>query len=676
LPFKYGSPEKALADPSTIVISDKFSERVFGEVNPVGKKITVNKLSYIVKGVFESNPKFHFPVNFVLPMAAAEISAERMNNWGWQQFYTYVKLKEGADHQFVQAKFTGIVRKQIDEDTNKPFEYQPILQPLKEVYLHSASLKYDQSLRGNITYVKALSIIAIFILLIACFNFVNLATAKSMQRAKEVGVRKAIGASKMQLMFQFLGETIILTLISVIFSAALTSLLLPSLNAFTGKEMTFNVFTNPSLLLLLLLLTIVVGILAGLYPALVLSGFKPVKVLKSAVVVDSKVGRIQWLRHGLIVVQFALSIFLIICATIVYKQVSYLHNKDLGFNKDQIMFFQMRGDNMFENYETFKNELAKAPGIKNVSIGYGFPGDATAGDRIIVPKNGEKVHHGASLLIVDFDYIKTLNVKVIAGRDFSRDYATDADHAFIINETAVKELGYGSPEKAIGQPLLWPVWSKEFTDSLKEGKIIGVVKDFHFKSLYDKVDPTVLQIFPGANIKVAVKLDAANVAGSIAHVKQVWSKFSPDYPLEYNFMDDNFDKMYKSEDKLKTLLWIFTGMAIFVACLGLFGLAAYAAERRKKEIGIRKVLGAENHTIVALLAKEFLKLVIMAALIAFPLAWYAMHKWLEDFAYRIDISLWIFIVAGLVAAALAFLTISFQAIKAARVNPILNLRFD
>ncbi|MBJ6119288.1 ABC transporter permease [Pontibacter sp. BT310] len=676
LNFKYGSPEKALDDPASIVISEGFSERVFGNTDPVGKEIAVNKTTLLVKGVFESNSKFHLPVNFVLPMSAAGIPPERMKGWGWQQFYTYIKLKEGADYKFVQSKLRDIVAKQVDPDKNAPYEYLPFIQPLDEIYLYSSSFKYDQAIRGNITYVKSLSIIAIFILLIACFNFVNLATAKSMQRAKEVGVRKAIGASRSQLVLQFLGETIILTLISVIFSAALTSLVLPSLNRFTGKQMSFNVFQDPLLLLLLLTLTLVVGVLAGLYPALVLSGFKPVKVLKSAVVVDSKIGRIQWLRHGLIVVQFALSIFLIVCATIVYRQVSYLHNKDLGFNKEQIMFFQMRGDNMFQNYQTFKNELQKAPGVKSASIGYGFPGDATAGDRIIVPKNGEKEHHGVTQLMVDFDYIKTLDVKLVAGRAFSKEYKTDADHAYMINETAVKELGYGTPENALGKTLIWPIWNDVNPDSMKEGKIIGVVKDFHFKSLYDKVDPTVLQIFPGANVKVAVKVDAANMANTIDQVKKVWAKFSPDYPLEYIFMDQNFEKMYKAEDKLKTLLWIFTGLAIFVACMGLFGLAAYAAERRKKEIGIRKVLGADNGSIVALLSKEFLMLVIMAALVAFPLAWYAMHNWLEDFAYRVDISLWVFLVAGIVAALIAFLTISYQALKAARANPILNLRFD
>ncbi|GHA55948.1 ABC transporter permease [Pontibacter akesuensis] len=674
LNFKYGSPEKALDDPSSIVISDEFAERVFGDIDPVGKEVNINKSTLLVKGVFESNAKLHLPVNFILPMDAAQIPAERMKNWGWQQFYTYVKLKKGADPDFVLSKFRNIVKQQRDPEQNKPHNYLPFFQPLEEVYLYSSAFKYDQNLKGNITYVKALGIIAVFILLIACFNFVNLATAKSMQRAKEVGVRKAIGASRGQLMVQFLLETILLTLISVVFAAALTSLLLPSLNEFAGKSMSFNVFTDPAYLLLLVGLTLVVGLLAGIYPAMVLSGFQPVRVLKSAVVVDSKVGKIQWLRHGLIVVQFALSIFLIISAMVVYKQVSYLHTKDLGFDKDQIMFFSMRGDNMFGNYETFKSELRKGPGIQNVAIGYGFPGDATAGDRVIVPKNGERVHQSATLLMIDFDYINTLNVQTVAGRPFSREYKTDADHAFMINETAVKDLGFGTAEKALGQTLLWPTWDNQ--DSVKEGKIIGVVKDFHVSSLYDKVEPTVLQIYPGANIKVAVKMDAENIAGAIAHVKEVWGKFSPDYPIEYIFMDDNFAKMYTAEDKLKSLLTIFTGIAIFVACLGLFGLAAYAAERRKKEIGIRKVLGAETSSIVTLLSKDFLKLVLVAAIIAFPLAWYAMGKWLEDFAYRIDIPIWVFILAGAVAGLLAFLTISFQAVRAATANPVNNLRMD
>ncbi|MBF9252565.1 ABC transporter permease [Pontibacter sp. 172403-2] len=676
LSFKYGSPEKALDDPSSVVISDKFAEKVFRGKDPVGQKISVNKQPLLVRGVFRSNSKFHLPVNFILPMAAAELPAERMKSWGWQQFYTYVKLRKGTDPAFIESKFRDIVKKQLDPATNEPYKYTPSFQPLSQIYLYSASFKYNMFLKGNITYVKALSIIAIFILLIACFNFVNLATAKSMQRAKEVGVRKAVGASRGQLMQQFIAETLLLTLMSVVFATALTSLVLPSLNAFTGKEMSFNIFSNPQLLLLLLGLTLVVGVLAGFYPALVLSGFNPVRVLKGAVISDSRIGKVQWLRHGLIVVQFAVSIFLIISAVIVFRQVSYLHNKDLGFNRDQIMFFQMRGDNMFESYETFKQELKKLPGVANVSMGYGFPGDATAGDGIIVPQNGEQVMHHVTQLMVDYDYLNTLDVKLVAGRPFSKEYQTDTDHAFMINETAVRELGYGSPEKALGQTLFWNVWSDTNPDTLKEGKIIGVVKDFHYKSLYDKMEPTVLQIFPPAYWKVAVKIKAGNIPHAIEEVTKVWDKYAPDYPIEYIFMDDNFQKMYKAEDKLRSLLWIFTGVAIFVACLGLFGLAAYAAERRKKEIGIRKVLGAETSSIVALLSKEFLKLVIVAALLAFPVAWYAMHVWLQDFAYRISMPLWAFVVAGLVAAIVAFLTISYQAIKAATANPVNNLRIE
>ncbi|QHL85995.1 FtsX-like permease family protein [Nibribacter ruber] len=673
--FISGSPEKALDDPYSVVISDKFAEKVFGTTNAAGKRVIIDKETFLVKGVFESNPKFHLPINFIRSLKRFGFNSERMSSWGWQQFYTYIKLKKGASPDALLAKFRAVTIKQIDDESNKPHDYLPYFQPLQQVHLYSASFKFDQVLRGNITYVKALSIIAVFILLIACFNFVNLATAKSLQRAKEVGVRKTIGASRSQLMFQFLAETLLITLISVIIAAALTSLFLPALNDFTEKEMTFNVFTSPTLMLILLVLVIVVGVLAGLYPAIILSGFKPVNVLKGAVVSDGGPGKIPWLRHGLIVLQFSLSIFLIICALVVYQQVSYLHNKDLGFNKDQIMFFPMRGDNMYKNYETFKNELTQSPAVASASIGYGFPGDATAGDGIEVIKDGQREYHGVSQLMVDHDYIKTLGLKLVAGRGFSKDMPTDKDQAYMLNETAVKELGLGTPEKALGQKLEWKMWT-DGKDTIKKGTVIGVVKDFHFKSLFDKMDPTVLQIFPGANWKVAVKLKGDNVTAGINHVKSVWNQFSPEYPIEYKFMDDNFAAMYKAEDKLKSLLWIFTGMAIFVGCLGLFGLAAYAAERRKKEIGIRKILGAESSSIVTLLAKDFLKLVLIAAVFAFPVAWYAMSVWLKDFAYRIDIPIWVFFVAGILACVVAFVTVSFQALKAATANPVKNLRMD
>jgi putative ABC transport system permease protein len=677
LTFVYGSPKGALADPTSMVISQEMAERYFGNQNPVGKEILYNQQPYQIKGVFENNPKFHLSLNHITSLASRQFPQERMESWRWQQFTTYVKLKKQADVAALEAKFQKLVEQIAHPITmEQGSTYLPFFQPLEKVHLYSADFKFDMSERGNITYVRALSIIALFILFIACFNFVNLATAKSLQRAKEVGVRKTIGASRQQLMGQFIVETVVLTLASILIAVGLAALLLPKLNEFADKQISVGIFTHPLMLLLLLGITLLVGVLAGFYPALVLSGFKPVKVLKGSAVSDASPGKTPWLRHSLVVVQFSLSVLLIISAMVVYRQVQYLNTKDLGFDKEQIMFFPMRGNNMFANYNTFKNDLLQSPGVSSVSIGYGFPGDLVAGDGIIVPREGEHTEHSVTQLMVDYDYISTLGVTLVAGRDFSKEITTDATEGFIINETAVKELGFGTAEKALGQPLHWNVWVSEPADSLKKGKIIGVVKDFHYKSLYDKMEPTVLQIFPPAYWKVAVKMETAGIEGALEHVKAVWNKFSPDFPIEYKFLDESFHQMYKAEDKLKTLLWIFTGIAIFVGCLGLFGLAAYAAERRTKEIGIRKVLGASEQSIVALLSKDFVKLVLLAILIASPIAWYFMNQWLQDFAYRISISWWIFALAGGFALLIAFITISYQAIKAAMANPIKNLRTE
>lgn len=679
LPFVFGSPAGALSDPKSIVISEELSQKIFGKANPVGKALSVDKVLYQVKGVVRNDPKFHLRFTYILPMQVltSQIPAERMKSWGWQQFHTYAKLKEGASVQALQAKFQALARQRGTAfSEGETYNIVPYFQPLRAVHLQSSKFKHDIAIQGNATYVKALTIVAIFILLIACFNFVNLATAKSLQRAREVGVRKCIGASRRQLMVQFMGETMLLAFISIVGAVILTFAILPWLNHFTEKQIVFPLFTNPWVGGLLLLLVVLVGLLAGFYPALVLSGFQPVKVLKASAVTAGKGGRIPWLRHSLVVLQFAISVLLIISAIVVYRQVNFLHAKDLGFNKEQIMFFPMRGDRMYQNYEAFKGELEKLPGISSVSIGYGFPGDATAGDDIIVPTGEGRKQLPSAQLMVDHDYVPTLGLSMVAGRNFSKEMPTDKDHAFLINETAAREFGFGTPENALGKTLYWDVWESQQPDSLKEGEIIGVVKDFHYKSLYDKVVATVLQIYPPAYWKVAVKFSTADVDKTIREVQGVWSRFAPDYPIEYIFLDDNFQKMYKAEDKLRSLLWIFTAIAIFVACLGLLGLAAYAAERRRKEVGIRKVLGATVQGIVLLLTKDFVKLVVVALLIASPVAWYFMNQWLQDFAYRIPISWWMFVVGGVMALAIALLTVSFQSIKAALANPAKNLRTE
>lgn len=677
LSFTYGSPTRALDQSSFIVLSEEMSTRFFGNTDPVGKQIMMNKLPLVVKGVFKKNPKFHLQFDYLRSISSVGLPAERMQRWTWNQFYTYARVKNGTDIVALESKFQNEAKRKSAAFTRESTNSNtPFFQRLEDIHLHSANFKFDNAVRGNITYVKALAIIAVFILLIACFNFVNLSTAKSLQRAKEVGVRKAIGAGRTQLMLQFIGETIFFSFISILLSFALGGLLLPWLNQFTDKQISYHLFNDPVILLLVLALTLSVGALAGFYPAMVLSRFKPVKVLKGSVTVNEEPGKTPWLRHGLVVVQFSLSVLLIISAIVVFNQVNYLHTKDLGFRKEQIMFFPMRGDSMLNKVDAFKNQLLQAPGVQSVSIGYGFPGDAVAGDEIIVVKNGQKTRHSATQITVDFDYVKTLGLQLVAGRDFSKTMGTDKDHAWLINETAVRQLGFGTPEKAIGQTLSWNPWGASNPDSLKTGQVIGVVRDFNYKSLYDKVETAVIQIFPDAAWKVAIKMNGGNVGSTIASVTNVWKTFTPDYPIEYKFLDENFEQMYHSEDKLKTLLWIFTSIAIFVGCLGLFGLAAYTAERRKKEVGIRKVLGATTQGVVLLLSKDFIKLVIVSLLIASPIAWYFMNDWLQDFAYRVPISWWIFFLAAFFTIAIAFITVSFQAIRAATANPVKSLRTE
>ena len=677
LRFSKGSSSAALDAPTSVVITEEIAQKYFGSADPIGKTIKLDKEDFAVKGVLAPVPAhFHLDFKYIIPLAAAGLPAERMQSWGWQQFFTYIKVKEGTNIQQLQNKFQKAVKEEGDRETEAGgFTTLPFFQPLKDIHLHSAKFEYDNAKRGNATYVKGLTIIAVFVLLIACFNFINLSTARSFRRAKEIGVRKVAGADRKQLIFQFMGETILVSLIAIVIAVIATLLILPALNDFTDKAISFNLFRNPLLALFILGVAVFIGALSGLYPAIMMSGFQPIKVLKGLKPTGSTSFPAA-LRQGLVIVQFALSALLIVCTVVVYRQMAYLNQKDLGFNKDQLLYFNIVGG-VEENADVFKDELKRSSGVVSVTGGYGLPGDQLAGDGITVPgPEGDKEHQAIQIL-VDHDYIKTIGLQVVAGRDFSRDMATDVREGFIINETAVRELGFGTPEKAIGQRLNWNEWVPVDTlDPVKRGKVIGVVKDFHVKSLHEKLSTTILHIYPPVLEKMAVKVRTADLPSTIDYIKRTWNKFSPEYPLDYKFLDENFAAMYSSETKLSTLLWIFTAMAIFIGCMGLFGLAAFSAEQRVKEIGIRKVLGASVVQIVALLSTTFLRPVLLASLIAFPVAWWAMHNWLQGFPYRVGISWWIFALAAAAALLIALLTVSFQSVKAATSNPVKNLRTE
>ncbi len=666
-----GEPSKALSAPNTIVLTSAIAKKLFGNTDPLGKTIQVDKVPFKITGVFQKLPEhFHLDFNFIYSLASNEVSPERMESWTWNQFYTYVKLKEGTNLPSLKARFTEYATTKAAPFNTTGSLTIPHFQQLADIHLLSSSLQFDDHVKkGNMAYVQGLSIIGLFILFIACFNFVNLSTARSTRRAKEVGVRKAIGAEKKQLIIQFLGESVFLCILSILIASGLVMLLLNTLNHFTGKSIHFNPFTSLPMAVVLLAGGVILGTLAGLYPAVFLSGMKAIQVMKNNAGNAGKV-RHAWLRKGLVVVQFTLSAILIICTLVVYNQMTFLHTKDLGFNKDQVILLQLRGG-LSEKADLFKTELMKSPHVVSATAGYGFPGDMLAGDGITVPE--ENKEYSVNQLLVDFDYAKTLALTFVAGRDFSKEMKTDPQEAFIINESAVTSLGFGSPEKAVGRRLNWNTWFGD--DSVKRGKVIGVVKDIHLTSLHEKVKPTVIQIFP-ASFQMAIKLKSDNIKAALDDVDNNWNKLNKEYPFEYKFLDDNFNRLYQAEDKLSTLLWIFTTLAIFIGCLGLFGLAAFATEQRTKEISIRKVLGASVSNITYLLSKNFLLLILMASVIAIPIAWWAASSWLNDFPYKINISPWYFILTVFTALLVALITISFQSIKAATSNPVKSLKVE
>jgi putative ABC transport system permease protein len=678
LPMIQGSPATALVEPRSIVVNESTAKKYFNTVNVVGKTLILNSGdSYKITGVISDIPRqSHFNFDFFISLNT--VSESKDVTWLSSNFQTYVLLKKGANPQDLESGLTELVKTYVGtqlqsivhlsySDFLKSGNYLKfVMTPLKDIHLKSDRTG-EMGINGNILYVYIFSAVAAFILLIACVNFMNLSTARSSNRAREVGVRKVLGSPRKYLIAQFLSESIIVTFVSMLIALLLARALLPLFNQMSGKDLVITSSLITQIIPALLVLTVFIGCLAGSYPALFLSAFQPIEVLKGKLSTGFKGGR---LRSFLVVFQFSISIFLIIGTLVIYNQLKYIQAKDLGYNRDHVITVR----NVWAlgmQAKVFKGEIKQLPGVLNATLTGDTPtsGNSNSGSVLKSPT----LNASSGLLVqqwqVDENYISTLGMKIIAGRDFSNQFLTDST-AVIINESAVRLLGFSKPlDKFLYRPL------DDYGKKVKTYHIIGVVKDFNFKSLRENIEPMVLKNEDN-NGALSIHISSNNIAMLISQIESKWKSFSPNQQINYSFMDQQFEATYRSEQRMGTIFLSFTTLTIIIACLGLFGLAAYAAEQRTKEIGIRKILGANVSTIVGLLSKDFLKLVLISIVIATPFAWWAMQKWLQSFAYRQNIQWWVIALAGFTAILIAFATISFQSIKAALSNPVNSLRSE
>ncbi len=664
-----GDIETALHDVKEIAINQTLAKKYFGDKPAVGETLQVFNENYKVAAVFEDFPEHsHLQLNYFVTMQELLTTIpERMRGWGWSQFHTYIKLKEGTNAEQFDAKLKDFAKRNAWPTTKDHGSYYiPHIMPMADIHLHASDQKWDIAVRGNAQTIYILSATAVFILIIAILNFINLSTARAVNRVKEVGVRKVVGAYRSQLIYQFISESVVIAGIALLIGGLVTELVLPALNNFTEKSIPTGIFLNPLLVIVLLVATVLVGVAAGAYPAFYISSYKPAQILS-----NKKSGRSgkTVLRKGLVVLQFILSFLLIIASFVVSEQHTYMRTKDMGFDKDNVLIVGLRGD-MQSNSEAVKNAFANHPNILGATLQYGLPGEAFAGDGI--RDRVTKKDLSLSMLLVDHDYVKTLGLTLIAGRDFSKDFPSDVNDAFIVSEAAAKMLGHTDPKDALQHEVEWNRWDNP--DSLKQGKIIGVVKDFHLNSLRESISPVVLHIYPKAYSSMAFRIKSEDIPATLAHLEETWKKFNTEWPFEYHFLDGNFDKLYKAEEKLATLFTFFTGFAIFVACLGLFGLVVYSTSQKYKEISIRKVLGADDANLVFGLSKSYLLLIVIAFVIAIPVSYYAAEQWLQKFPYRIEITYLLFVKAALLITALSLLTVGIQSFKAARTNPVNALK--
>lgn len=673
-----GNPATALKDPFTVMLSEENAKKYFGNDDPINKYIKMEEqFDFRVTGVFKSFPSnSHIHPEILLSAPTLRDSAiygeeNLRSNWGNNSFFTYIRLPANVDPKNMESRFPAFLDKHFPRGENssaKPSKITALfLQRMTDIHLKS-HLDYEAEENSDIRRVYIFSIIALFILLIACINYMNLATARSVLRAKEIGVRKVAGALRKEIILQFLSESVLMAVFAMLMAIGICILMLPYLNKLSGLSLNLKYLAQPILLGAVITIPFVVGLISGIYPALFMSSFRPIAVLKGFFKFSGS--RFSF-RQVLVVAQFSISIILIVCTAIVFRQLDYIQSRTLGFDKEHIVNIPYN-IGLNNRFESFRNELLTNLSIKDVGRSTRIPTGRlldAADASIPMGDSLQPVKAEIKMVAADYSFITTYGIAMKSGRNFSRDYATDST-AFIINEAAVAAIGWKSAEDAIG---------KAFRYGEVNGRIIGVTKDMHFESLHESITPLVfflLNTDNGRYNQLSIKIAGTNTRDAIAAIQSTWKKFLPNAAFDYVFLQENFDRLYRAETVQGQLFTLFAGIAIFIACLGLFGLSAFTISQRVKEIGIRKVLGADSSTIVALLSKDFLKLVVIAALIAFPIAWYSMHEWLKDFAYRSTIQWWIFILAGLVAALVALVTIGFQAIRAANANPVKSLKTE
>ena len=666
IPLVQGNARSALAEPHTVVLSESMADKYFGDDNPIGKVITGDDLyKFTITGVMRDLPKnSHFHFDFLASYASLAPNnlygePTTMQNQGFSHdLYTYLLLKEGYAPEDLERKLPGFLEKHLgDQLDGTGIEARPFLQPLPDIHLHS-NLEGEIAPNSDVRYVYIFSSLAVFILLIACVNFMNLSTARSARRAQEVGIRKVLGAHRNQLIKQFTGESILFSLIALVMALGLVHVLLPQFNLLSGKALEMD-YQSTWLVPVLVAIALVTGIVAGGYPAFILSSFRPVAVLTGAL----KAGATHsFLRKILITFQFIISIVMIVGTIVVLDQLEYMQNKNLGFEKEHVVVVRMPDDEVLKGYRAYKNAVLQYPEIVNVSTSTSVPGGQPSLN-LVTPEGVQEDESPVYQVIwADFDFVETLDIKIASGRKFSTAFATDSS-ACLINETAVRSLGWETP---IGKTI-------RFTgapDTNPSHTVIGVMADFHNQSLRQRVEPLMV-LFNAPSVFMVIRIQEQNLSRGMEVLHDQWRQTYPNHPaMDYSFLDEDLEQLYQAERRLGSVFIIGAALSILIACLGLFGLSSYMAEQRTREIGIRKVLGATIPNVILLLSRDFTKLILLAFVIGAPVSYYAMGTWLEDFPYRIDLSAWVIMFSGLTALVIAWLTVGYQALKAATANPV------